>query len=98
MQTTESQTDIPDSATTAKDSLYQDVALNGDGSGLSKEDDIAIDPLDRAQSGRQGSLAPTERDEDEDRNYGDETLEKHPSQARDVWKFHLRPADDEEPE
>ena len=89
----------PDSATTARDSLYQDVTLNSDGN-LKKEDDIAIEPLDRAPSGRQGSLAPTERDEDDGDNNtgGDGTLERHSSHARDVWKFHLRPADDDEPE
>ena len=44
-----------------------------------------IDPLDRQSTAR-----------DEGRK-GD-TLEKTPTQVKEVWKFRMRPSDDEEPQ
>ena len=98
-----SQNEVPDSATTARDSLFRDVLLISDGS-LRKEkdiDDLEIDPLDREPTRK--SLAPTEKDYDEDGNNagefgGDGTLEKKVSHAVEWWKFRLRPAVDDEPE
>ena len=92
-----SNTEIPDSATTARDSFFQDVLLNSD-SGISKEKEegFEIDPLNRA------STVADEEGEYDDSNSGgfggDGTLEKTVSQAREWWKFRLRPPEDDEPE
>ena len=100
--------DLPDSATTARESVFHEVLLNSDGSyRKDKEVDFEIDPLEREQTFT--SLAPTVPDEDEEEDGngdgddaegfgGDGTLEKKISQAKEWWKFRLRPAEDDEPE
>ena len=89
--------DIPDSATTAKESLFQDILLRSDGTiRKDKEEDLEVDPLDRA---------PTALDDDAEEKGdnsndfgGDGALDKTVSQAREWWKFRLRPPEDDEPE
>ena len=90
--------DIPDSATTARESVFQDVLLHSDGTiRKDKEEDFRIDPLERE------STALDNNDEEDEENSGndfggDGTLEKTTSQAREWWKFRLRPPEDDEPE
>ena len=91
--------DLPDSATTARESVFHEVLLNSDGSyRKDKEVDFDIGPLERE---------PTALDDEEDEDGngdntedfgGDGTLEKKVSQAKEWWKFRLRPAEDDEPE
>ena len=52
----------------------------------SSDEILEIDPLDRR---------PTVQDEDEK---GGNTLEKTPTYVKEMWKFRLRPDDDEEPQ
>lgn len=90
-----SNNEIPDSATTARGSLFQDALLNSDsGIGKEKKEDFEIDPLNRA------STVADEEGEYDDSNGGglggDGTSEKTVSQAREWWKFRLRPPEDDE--
>ena len=108
IETEEQHNELPDSATTARDSLFHDVVLNSDGSiRKEKAEDLEIDPLEREPT--YTSLAPTvldsepkedgDGDGDNDEGFGaDGALEKKVSHAREWWKFRMRPAEDDEEE
>jgi hypothetical protein len=58
---------------------------------------VVAEPGAASDRGHQHSFEEEDDEDDEDDSVG-EPLEPTPSRARDVWKFHLRPPDDDEPQ
>lgn len=78
----------PDSATTLKGFAFEEV----DNHNHTMINDDGIDPLEKHPSLRETPSSTGGGGIDGG------PLSKHPSQAKEIWKFRLRPVDDDEPE
>ena len=81
----------PDSAATLKGFSFEGID-NHDHTMINNDE---IDSLEKRRSLRE---TPSSTGGKKDDAIDGGSLHKHPSQAKEIWKFRLRPVDDDEPE
>lgn len=86
--------DVPDSATTLRDPIFHDIKIDDDQHIKTAADDI--EPPQNILS--LGRSSPSNSDEKVDKHVDAGLIERETSQAKHIWKFRLRPVDDDEPE
>ena len=90
-------TDIPDSATTLRDPIFHNIKINEDDDDQIKTFEGELDP--RECSARPSDRSsPSTSHEKIDKDIDGGTLQRQTLQAKEIWKFRLRPVDDDEPE
>ena len=89
--------DVPDSATTLRDPIFHDIKINDDVDHVKSVED-EVDPLDGSSGLPLNRSSSSTSDEKVDKDVDAGILQRQTSQAKQIWKFRLRPVDDDEPQ
>ena len=94
---------VPDSATTAQESVYRSRSFISDGT-YNREDILEhektleetppLDQRDVSPAYKHGKAAGDKKTKEEDS--ADAHKDCQPAKAREIWKFRMRPADDDQ--